>query len=425
MISVEQALQSVLAVAQPTASDRAQLREALGRVLAEDIASDIDSPPHDKSLVDGYAVSSAAFTVGGEDTEIELAVVEQVTAGDVPTCSVGSGNAIRIMTGAPIPAGADAVVMLEETQWQAEDGTPLGVVRFSKKLNFREGQNIMRRGTSLRSGQVVLESGTVLGPEHVGLLAEVGRADVAIIPAPRVAVLPTGDELVDAGFLPGPGKIRNSNGPMLVSCVQQAGAIAQDLGVGRDNRDQLAERIGVGLGADVLLVAGGVSAGVHDLVPQVLEECGVQQIFHKVRFKPGKPLWFGQRKAGLTDQGQTASTLVFGLPGNPVSSFACFQLFVAPALARLAGRTQVSAPRIAARLSDDFHHRGDRATYYPARVEDGEIPIVHLVRWHGSADLRSLVDANAFAVFPDGQQADYRQGDQVECLMFPGTRDFI
>jgi molybdopterin molybdotransferase len=424
MISVEEALQHVLNAAQPRPPARVSLRETLGCVLAEDVASDVDSPPHDKSLVDGYAVQAGAFVRRAERSPLELAVIEQVTAGEVPTSEVGSGTTIRVMTGAPIPQGADAVVMTEDAQWREEAGVPLGTVQFAQDLEVTAGQNIMPRGTSLRRGQVVLDCGDPIGPAQIGLLAEVGRSDVAVVPPPEVAILPTGDELVDVGFVPGPGKIRNSNGPMLISCGQQAGAVVRDLGVGRDEQEQLASLVREGLAADVLIIAGGVSAGVRDLVPQVLTEVGVEQVFHKVRLKPGKPLWFGVHQSGIHERGQAASTLVFGLPGNPVSSFVCFHLFVAPVIARLAGYSRVTAPRVSGTLCEAFQQRGDRVTYHPARIEEGERPQVQLIAWRGSADLRALVDANALAIFPADDRA-YGQGDQVECLLLPTARDSV
>ncbi|NIL97380.1 MAG: molybdopterin molybdenumtransferase MoeA [Planctomycetales bacterium] len=424
MISAEQALQLVLDAAQPRPPARVSLAESLGRVLGEDVASDVDSPPHDKSLVDGYAVSAGAFGGRAENRLVELAVIAQIAAGEMPVGKVARSTAVRVMTGAPIPEGADAVVMVEQAEWQDDPAGPLGVVRFPQGIQVTAGQNIMRRGASLRRGQVVLDCGISILPAQIGLLAEVGRADVAVVPPPQVAVLPTGDELVDVGFVPGPGKIRNSNGPMLISLARQAGAVVRDLGVGRDDYPQLAALVHQGLHADILITAGGVSAGVRDLVPQVLRKAGVAQVFHKVRLKPGKPLWFGVRRAGVEDQGEAASTLVFGLPGNPVSSFVCFHLFVAPAIARLAGHPRPTAMRVMGRLSDPFQQGADRATYHPAWMEHGDPHAVRLIPWRGSADLRALVDANALAVFP-AENRSYQPGDPVECLLLPAGQNSI
>ncbi|REJ69352.1 MAG: molybdopterin molybdenumtransferase MoeA [Planctomycetota bacterium] len=438
MITVSAALAKVLEHAQAKLPERVLLREAAGQVLAEDVASDVDSPPHDKSLVDGYAVRATDIerALSGRASEpIELAVVEEVTAGDVPKHELRAGQATRIMTGAPLPAGAEAVVMVEETAWQAEAGQPLGVVRIETE-RFTAGQNIMRRGAAMRAGQVVLETGHIVREMEVGLLAEVGRAEVQVVPRPRVAVLPTGNELVDAATVPPPGKIRNSNGPMLLAAVARAGGWGVDLGVGRDEEATLRELISQGLANDVLILSGGVSAGVLDLVPKVLGELGVVEVFHKVSLKPGKPLWFGVAEASRgSAEGDAVSpqpkTLVFGLPGNPVSSLVCFHLFVAPAMAVLAGRPQPAAREVTATLTAPFEHRGDRPTYHPARLEpaatttetdvaaaaavrEAESATVTPLDWRGSSDLRTLVAANALILFAPGERR-YAVGERVAC----------
>ncbi len=316
MLTVDEALSSVLSHARPLATEHIGLAAALGSVLAEDVASDVDSPPHDKSTVDGYAVISSDLADGSG----EFSVIEQVVAGAVPAHSVASGCAIQIMTGAPLPAGADAVVMVERMETLNAGPSPRIRIRDE---GCHSGQNIVRMGASLRRGDVVLERGRPLRSIEIGLLAEVGRSEVAVVRTPRVAVLATGNELVPCDQLPGPAQLRNSNEPMLAACVVRAGAIAQGLGIAGDEPAELRRLIAVGLKADVLVVSGGVSAGVLDLVPGVLAELGVEQVFHNVNIKPGMPLWFG------ASPGQPAK-LVFGLPGNPVSSYVCFELFVRP-----------------------------------------------------------------------------------------------
>ena len=301
MLSVAEALQLVLHQARPLSPRRIPAAEALGCTLADAVTSDIDSPPHDKSIVDGYALRSADVGAAGA----ELTILEEVTAGAVPTKEVVAGTATRIMTGAPLPAGADAVVMIEQTTQTGER------VRIDAPA-VRAGQNIMRRAVALARGQQVLAPGGRLRPIELGLLAEIGRTSVLAVPRPNVAVLATGNELVEPGEMPGPGQIRNSNGPLLAALVRQTGATPIDLGIARDDAADLRSKVSAGLAHDVLVLSGGVSAGVLDLVPQVLAELGVRQVFHKVNLKPGKPLWFGvhPRSAGV-------STLVFGLPGNP------------------------------------------------------------------------------------------------------------
>ena len=411
MLTVDEALALVLKHARPTPPRRIPLQDALGLVLAEDVTSDIDSPPHDKAMVDGYAVRSADLQSG----KAELNVLEEITAGDVPSLTLTPGSSSRIMTGAPIPLGADAVVMVERTEFASAAGAAqaarrsLGTVRIQEP-NFKPGQNIMRAGTSIRRGDVVLSAGAPIRPIEIGILAEVGRAEVLATGSVRVAVLATGNELVPAHKAPGAGQIRNSNSPMLVALGCTAKAAATDLGIARDDRQHLTLLIRAGLEHDVLVLSGGVSAGVLDLVPSVLAECSVEQVFHKVRLKPGKPTWFGVRS--VADR----QTLIFGLPGNPVSSLVCFELFVRPAIHRLASRNSQKTRTISAKLTAPFTHRGDRPTYQPAVLDNSTAqPTVTPLNWRGSADLRTLAQANALAIFPAGDH-DYQIGDTLEAL---------
>jgi molybdopterin molybdotransferase len=266
----------------------------------------------------------------------------------------------------------------------------------------RAGQNIMRRATSLARGDRVLAAGHELRAIELGVLAEVGRTQVQVVRRPRLAVLATGNELVPAEVVPAAGHIRNSNSPMLVAASRSAGADSYDLGIARDDRDSLRALISAGLEADVLVLSGGVSAGVLDLVPGMLESLGVVSVFHKVRIKPGKPLWFGVKKhSSGSDQ------LVFGLPGNPVSSLVSFELFVRPAIARLAGRASDS-DEVSAQLASEYAHRGDRPTYHPAELRHAKEQgangqyVVTPLRWQGSGDLNTLTRANALVCFAAG-----------------------
>ncbi len=288
--------------------------------------------------------------------------------------------------------------------------------RRGQNIAVRRGQNIVPRGTYLQCGAVTLRSGCEIRPIEIGILAEVGRSQVIAIPRPSVAVLPTGNELVGIRETPGPGQIRNSNGPLLLAAATRAGAQAIDLGIGRDDTAELERLIADGLQADILIISGGVSAGVLDLVPGVLERLSVERVLYKVNMKPGKPLWFGVLRSSPMPK------LVFGLPGNPVSSLVCFELFVRPALARLAGRADVSQPAVTARLLADFTQRGDRPTYFPARIcfpapncQASDVPTIEPLAWHGSGDLATLAHANALAKFPAGQQL-FPAGTQVEAI---------
>jgi len=398
MLTIAEALDLVREHARPLPSGKVKLADALGRVLAEDAVSNIDSPPHDKSLMDGFAVRTIDLTEGTAD----LSVIEELTAGEVPTRDVGPQQATRIMTGAPIPSGADAVVMVERTS-QLPDRQGAPQVRIDDPT-VRPQQNIMRLGVSIRRGDVVLPAGRTLRPVDIGLLAEAVGGAVSVSPQSTVAVLATGNELTDAEQ-PAAGQIRNSNGPMLLACSQQAGAATVDLGVARDELSDLTDRIRQGLKADVLVMSGGVSAGVLDLAPQALASCGVRQVFHKVRLKPGKPLWFG-----VADHNDHR-TLVFGLPGNPVSGLVCFMLFVAPTLAALSGRS-FKATQASAALATEFTQRSDRPVYWPATLDPRQSVATPLA-WKGSADLRTLAEADCLIHFPAGERV-WSAGESVE-----------
>lgn len=401
MLTIEEALKLVARNAEPLAPRKVPLREANGLVLAEDVVSEVNSPPYNKTMMDGYAVRSG-------DRQPERRVLEEIGAGAVPRHPVTPGTATRIMTGAPMPEGADAVVPIEKSEMAGATTVRL------HQVNPSPGQHVMPLGASMRAGDVVLRAGAVVRPIEIAILAEIGRAMATVRPRPRVAVLPTGNELVPIGEKLGHGQIRNSNGPMLVAAAANAGAEAIELGIARDEREELSRWIEQGLASDLLLLSGGVSAGKFDLVPAVLADLGVECVFHKVSLRPGKPLWFGVKQDG------ERRVLVFGLPGNPVSSFVCFELFVRPALAALAGRG-FSQPHLnTAQLAHEFDHPGGRAAYLPARLtiepdlelanghsDDSELlaavasgPFVEILPWQGSADLATLAHADALAYLP-------------------------
>jgi molybdopterin molybdotransferase len=399
MLPVADAQSLILQHTQPLPAETVPLAPgacALGCVLAEDVVSDIDMPPHDKAMMDGYAVRASDLP----DGKGALAVVEEITAGRVPSRTLSPGQASRIMTGAPIPAGADAVIVVESTRLlggdrvQIEDHPP------------KVGHNILPRGREMRRGETVLRAGAVLRPQEIGLLAIMGKTAVQAVPIPRVAILATGDELVEPGEKLGPGQIRNSNGPMLLAQTARAGALPHSLGIARDRLDSLGPLVQEGLRHNVLILSGGVSAGKLDLVPGVLREAGVVAHLHKVAMKPGKPFFFGtldpQRAAGREPAG-AGRALVFGLPGNPVSSLVCFELFIRPALRTLRGHRSPGPHMVSATLSEDLPHATDRLTYHPAHLETGPQGWrVRAVPWFGSADLRGLSQANALLVLPVG-----------------------
>jgi molybdopterin molybdotransferase len=385
MITVDEAFEFVRQSVRSFPATRVALSESLGLRLAEPIVSDRDSPPFDKSMLDGFAIAV-------DDPAPTRRIIEQVIAGDVPQHAIEPGVTILVMTGAPVPEGADAVVKHEDTERLDEATVRLPAEKIAA------GSGIFRRGSSFQQGQEVIPSGKQLKAVDLALMAEVGKALVNVIPQPHVAVLSTGNELVECGKPLAAGQIRNSNGPMLVAAIQEVGATPLDLGIARDDVAELRGAIAQGLEADILLITGGVSAGVMDLVPAVLAELGVTQVFHKVRMKPGKPLWFGTRETA------GRRTLVFGLPGNPVSTLVSFQLFVKPAIAALAGAEFSSVKPLRGQLSAAAKHHGDRPTYHPCRLDrnaQGQDTVEPLL-WRGSADLAALTDANGLMLLPAG-----------------------
>lgn len=401
MLTVDEALGKILATTVPLEVCELPLNESLGLTLAKSIHSPTDLPPFDKSLMDGYAVRLADVATGSAT----LCVIETITAGRVPTKSLGAGQASQIMTGAPLPSGADLVIKVEETQ---RDGD---VVTIESKAPA-VGASLIHRGTSVRAGAVVLDVGMKLNGARIGALAELGCASVPVHRRPRVAILATGDELVPIESIPGPGQIRNSNEAMLAAQIEAAGGTPIRLGTARDDHEALREKIRQGLQCDMLVLSGGVSAGTLDLVPAALAESGVKQIFHRVEIKPGKPIWFGLKSAN--DRNHSNQCYVFGLPGNPVSSLVCCELFVRTALRRLMGIERATPEPILAKLEHDYSTQAGRPTYHPAKLTwTTEGLGVALVPWHGSSDLCGTVAANGMALLP-GVEHQYRAGDRLE-----------
>ncbi len=383
MITPEEALRTILEHTPRLEAVEVPLLDAVGACLAEPVASDLDLPPFDKSAMDGFAARADDLA----ETPVELEIVEEVPAGVAPRRAVAQGTCAKIMTGAPVPEGADVVVRVEDTE-------PAGVDRVRILRADPKRRNICSRGEDVRRGEAVLETGTVVEPAEVGVLASVGRDRVCIVRRPRVAVLATGDELVGITEVPGPGEIRDSNSWGLLACCRRAGVPAECLGVARDDEADLAEKIGRGLQRDVLLVSGGVSMGEWDLVPKVFDSLGVTTRFHAIRQKPGKPTVFSTRR----------ERLVFGLPGNPVSTLVGFRLYVWPALRKMMGHPEPAPPPLVAALAAESSIRGDRTAFAPAalRWEAGGY-VAEVVPTHGSADLVAFSRADALAVLEPGR----------------------
>jgi len=381
MISVEAALEIVLRETLRLPAERIGLQDAAGRVLAEEIRADADQPPFAKSMMDGFALRSMDV----RQAPAELEVIEELPAGRMATRSLGEGQAARIMTGAPLPEGADAVQMVEKTE-PARGGAWVRVLE-----TLASGTHVAPRGRELKAGQRVLAPGDFLTPARVGVLAGVGHGAVLAHRRPRVAVAPTGDELVSWDAIPMPGQIRNSNGPALAAASRQLGAEVTDLGVIRDDASALQQCLHLGLASDLLLLSGGVSMGTYDLVEDALDREGVEIFFRKIAIRPGKPAVFGRK----------GSCLVFGLPGNPVSSLVIFQVLVAPALRKMQGVERPEGRVLEAILESPVSQHTGRIAYLPGTLRfSGESARILPIPSSGSADLPAYSRANALLIVP-------------------------
>ncbi len=401
-LSVSQAHEAILAVAPVLGSETVATRDALGRVLADSVSSDRTLPPADCSAMDGYAVRRADLAGASKSEAVELLLVFEVAAGSRAERPLGPGEAARIFTGAPVPDGADAVVMQEDTE---ADG---GRVRFLVEPQARE--HIRSAGEDLRAGDRVLEPGTVLRAAQLGLLASLGRSVVAVHQRPRVAILSGGDELVEPDGDPSGGRIVSSNSYTLAAQCREIGAEPLYLGIARDDADDIELHLRAGLRADCIVTSAGVSVGSHDHVRPVLEKLGCKLDFWGVRMKPGYPLAFG----GFGDDPSDRRPLVFGLPGNPVSASVTFDLFVRPALRKMMGHRVLFRPTVSARLDAPLTKKAGRLHFVRvrlARAEDGEL-VASSTGNQSSGVLTSLTVAQGLLVFP-AEQTRLEAGQSV------------
>lgn len=381
MLSYEEARQKVIEVAgkrrPELATERIELTQALGRVLAEDIRADRDYPPFDRSTRDGFAVR--ASDIVGESKSLRL--IGESKAGTAFAGRVGPGECVQIMTGAPVPAGADAVVMLEHTR----PGTGEIIV----EKHAHAGENVVAAGSEAKAGQVVLERATRLSYAELAMAAQVGHVRVAIARRPRVAILSTGDEVVAINSKPGPFEIRNSNSVSLAAQAELAGAEPVPLGNAPDRKRELRALIELGLQEDILVLSGGVSAGKYDLVEGVLRELGAVFSFDAIAIRPGRPAVFGVCR----------DKLVFGLPGNPVSTMVTFELLVVPAIDLRSGLAPRSLPLFRARLAKPVAQKAMLTHFVPAELSwpEGEA-VVEELPWQGSGDIVAVARANCFLV---------------------------
>ncbi len=386
----ETVLAAIRGARQTPSIEQIPLAAADGRVLAADVAADRDSPAVARSVRDGYAVHAA-------DLPGELQIVGEVRAGERYAGVVARGQAVEIMTGAPIPAGADAVVMIEHTRRTD--------ARVSIDRSAEPEQFINPRGCEAAAQQVVLRAGTRLDYSRVALLASFGRHEVTVYRRPSVAIVATGDELVDVQATPTEFQIRNSNAWSLAAQVTRAGGAPEILPVARDTIEHTREVIGRGMAADLLLLSGGVSAGKYDVVEEVLGGFGAEFLFDRVLIQPGQPLVFGRAQGKF----------FFGLPGNPASTMVTFEIFARAALESLAGQEETALYMPYARLTRDFRHRPGLTRFLPALLSADGAEVTP-VDWHGSGDIPSMTRANAYLV-ADAGRPEYPRGEPIRILI--------
>ena len=399
MLSVEEAQSRILDLFSPLETERKPLLESLGQTLAEDAVSSMDIPPLANSAMDGYAVRHESIAGAAQDSPSALRVVGQVAAGQLPQQDVTPGTAVRIMTGAPVPNGADTVVPFESTdeferKQSGKDPLETGEIRVMQTLP--KGSHIRPAGQDIRQGQLVLKKGAVLRPSEIGILASLGRDAVQVVRRPVVAIIATGDELLEPGEPPSAGKIYNSNGYSISASVLRYGGIPRLLGIARDNPDSLSAKLEEGLNADMLITSAGVSMGDYDIVKDLLARRGKID-FWSVRMRPAKPLAFG---VFLGPEGKKVPHI--GLPGNPVSTLVAFEAMVRPAILKMLGREDLEKPTVQAVLEEDIVNYDGRRVYARVMVarRDGRY-YARLTGDQGSGVLSSMALANGLAICPE------------------------
>lgn len=405
VLSVQSARDEVLRHCQKLAGNQGietvSILESFQRVIAETVTLDRDHPPFARSMRDGYAVQ--AEDVGG--APVSLRCIGEVRAGDTPQVPLKSGEALQIMTGAPVPEGANAVVMVEHTDRQTDN-------QIQVLKSVRAGENVAPQGSERQAGDVLLRPGRRISTLEAAILATAGKADVRVYRRPVVGVLATGDELVGPESVPRAGQIRNSNSFSLYGQVLKSGGIPLLLETAKDTLPDLRRQIRRGLECDVLLVSGGVSMGKYDLVEPVFEELGVVVHFESVSMRPGKPTVFATWK----------DRWVFGLPGNPLSTFVAFELFVNPLLRTFQGLPPADLPVVKGRLQSEVVERSGRSAFLPAHVTCGSGTLeISPVSWRGSADVFGAAEANGLLIVPS-EAARLERGEIVEVLLFEELR---
>jgi molybdopterin molybdotransferase len=421
ILSYEQALDEVLlrarALAAPTSQQRVPLQEAQGRILAAPVIAPRDHPPFNRSTRDGFAVRAQDLT-----SNAQLRIIGSLRAGESWTAApIAAGQAMEIMTGAPLPAGADAVIMLEHVIATGE------TLRLTQPRKIKTGDHVVVRGSEARSGDHVLSAGRRIGPAEIAVAASCGAAQLNVFEQTKVAIVPTGDELVEPS-LTSPAtltdaQIYNSNSHALAALTRAEGAYAAQLKIARDTREDLWERLAQGSMWDLLVLSGGVSMGKHDLVEEMLTHFGAEFFFTGAKIQPGKPIVFGRmpkRGGDLLPADRPWHgpwTYFFGLPGNPISTQVCFHLFVAPLLRALSGETEITSHFAEARLSESVRANPDLTRFLPAELSSTfDSAAVRLIGWQGSGDLAANARANCYCVLPP-RADDFTTGEAVRVLL--------
>lgn len=397
MLSVDETLSIILQSIKPDENKEAvSIIDSLDRILADDVYAMENIPQFDNSAMDGYALKAVDTKGGSFETPISLKIIDEVPAGYTSSKRVQEGQAIKIMTGAPIPEGADAVVMKEDTNDDSD------TVKVFKEME--SGENIRWIGEDVSIGQRVLKKGDVITPASIGLLAALGKSVLMVSRRPHVAVIATGDELVGIDETLTTGKIRSVNSYTISAQIKRCGAIPKYLGIAKDNQDEINEKIKQGLQNDIIIISAGVSVGDYDLVPQILKDLGLELKIYKVRIKPGKPFLFGI----LNDKP------VFGLPGNVSACMVCFEKFVRPAILKMMGCSNIELPTITAVLKTDIKKQDSRQHLFRAKVwcEDG-LYYAMPTKSQSSGVLMSMVDANGLIIVPE-EVKRIQSGSQVK-----------
>lgn len=406
MIPINEARKIILDSVKPVGKEKVDLISALGRVLAENIYSKYDLPPRDNSAMDGFAVKAKDTRVASEASPAVLQLIEEIPAGSIPEKNITSRKVSKIMTGGIVPDGADAVVMVENTKQLKNK-----IYIYSPVI---KGENIRKKGEDIRKKELVLKEGTVVRPSEVGMLASLGESFILVYQRPKIAILATGDELCDIEDALRNGNIHNSNTYSLIAQVLSCGGIPVNLGIARDKKKELVEKLRMGLSADIIISSAGVSVGEYDYVREAYIDLGIKIIFWKVAMKPGKPLTFG-----IMDR-----IPVFGLPGNPVSSMVSFEQFVRPTILKMSGHRRIFRPIINGISDEIIDNPGNRTAFIRVKAEKKEDRYhVKMTGEQGSGILKSMCLANALAIIPPGKII--KKGEAVDIQILDNSMGLV